>query len=75
MVSVDAARAADVRDATGRKVTVPDRVERVMAAGPTAAVVLYVLAPEKMIGWPSAPRPNEREYILPAAATCPSTAA
>src|SRR6201999_2437662 len=42
----------------------PDRVERVMAAGPTAAVVLYVLAPEKMIAWPSAPRPNEREFIL-----------
>jgi iron complex transport system substrate-binding protein len=60
-----AAGAVDVQDATGRMVTVPDRVERVMAAGPAAAVVLYVLAPEKMIGWPSAPRPNEREFILP----------
>jgi len=29
-----------------------------MAAGATAAVVLYVLAPEKMIAWPGAPRPN-----------------
>jgi ABC-type Fe3+-hydroxamate transport system substrate-binding protein len=37
------ADAAGVRDATGRMVTVPDRVERVMAAGPAAAVVLYVL--------------------------------
>jgi len=26
-----------------------------------------VLAPEKMIAWPSAPRPNEREFIVPAA--------
>ena len=42
-----------------------------MAAGPTAAVVLYVLAPEKMIAWPSAPRPNEREFILPAARDLP----
>ena len=42
-----------------------------MAAGPTAAVVLYVLAPEKMIGWPSAPRPNEREFILPAVRDLP----
>src|SRR5215831_18768619 len=57
--------AGEVEDATGRRVAVPDRVERVMAAGPTAAVVLYVLAPEKMIAWPSAPRPNEREFILP----------
>jgi len=52
-------------------VRIPDRIERVMAAGPTAAVILYVLAPEKMIGWPSAPRPNEREFILPAARDLP----
>jgi iron complex transport system substrate-binding protein len=54
---------AEVTDSAGRLVPVPDRVERVMAAGPNAAVVLYVLAPEKMIGWPSAPRPNEREFL------------
>jgi len=65
------ANAADFKDATGRNVTVPDRVERVMAAGPTAAVVLYVLAPEKMISWPSAPRPNEREFILPSVRDLP----
>jgi iron complex transport system substrate-binding protein len=65
------AHAAEVKDATGRIVTVPDRVERIMASGPTAAVVLYVLAPEKMVGWPSAPRPNEREFILPAARDLP----
>ena len=70
-IGVIARHAADVKDATGRTVTVPDRVERLMAAGPTAAVVLYVLAPEKMIGWPSAPRPNEREFILPAARDLP----
>ncbi len=63
--------AREVEDATGRRVTVPERVERVMAAGPTAAVVLYVLAPDKMIGWPSAPRPNERELILPAVRDLP----
>jgi len=63
--------AAQIADAAGRAVTIPDRVERVMAAGPSAAVVLYVLAPEKMVGWPSAPRPNEREYLLPAARDLP----
>jgi iron complex transport system substrate-binding protein len=66
-----AVAAREVEDATGRRVAVPDRVERVMAAGPTAAVVLYVLAPQKMIAWPSAPRPNEREFILPAARDLP----
>jgi iron complex transport system substrate-binding protein len=55
--------AREVTDSVGRKVDVPDRVERVMAAGPTAAVLLYVLAPEKMIGWPNAPRLEERPYM------------
>jgi iron complex transport system substrate-binding protein len=57
--------AAEVTDATGRKVAVPDRVERVMAAGPPATVVLYVLAPEKMIGWTAPPLPDEKPLLLP----------
>jgi iron complex transport system substrate-binding protein len=65
-------QAADVKDATGRSVTVPDKVERVMQAGPPASTVLYVLAPEKMIGWTAAPRPNEREFLLPATRDLPA---
>ena len=71
MSSGAVARDREFVDATGRKVEVPERVQRVMAAGPTAAVVLYVLAPDKMVGWPNAPRPNEREFILPAARDLP----
>ena len=56
--------AAEITDATGRKVTVADRIERVMAAGPPATVVLYVLAPEKMIGWTAPPRPDEKPFLL-----------
>jgi iron complex transport system substrate-binding protein len=63
-------RAAEVDDATGRK-TVPDKVERVMAAGPPATVVLYVLAPEKMVGWTAAPRPNEKPFLLPSVRDLP----
>ena len=70
-VSAVCCRADDIKDATGRIVTVPGNVGRVMAAGPTAAVVLYTLAPQKMIAWPSAPRPNEREFILPAVRDLP----
>jgi len=36
-----------VVDATGRNVEVPDRIERVMPAGPPAAVLLYTLAPRR----------------------------
>ncbi len=66
-----AVAARETEDATGRRIPIPDRVGRVMAAGPTAAVVLYVLAPDKMMGWPSAPRPNERQFILPVARDLP----
>jgi iron complex transport system substrate-binding protein len=54
-----------VTDSAGRQVMVPDRIERVFAAGPPAMVLLYVLAPDRMIGWPRAPRPDEMAYIAP----------
>jgi iron complex transport system substrate-binding protein len=66
-----AAAGREAGDATGRRILVPDRVTRVMAAGPTAAVVLYVLAPDLMVAWPSAPRLNEREFIRPSARDLP----
>src|SRR6516162_2046647 len=59
------ARAASVTDGGGRAVPVPARVERVFPAGPPAAIFLYTLAPELLIGWPRANRPEEREFLLP----------
>ncbi|EHP72514.1 putative ABC transporter, periplasmic protein, partial [Methylorubrum extorquens DSM 13060] len=43
------AAARPFTDAAGRRVEVPDRVLRVLAAGPPAAVLLSTLAPDKMI--------------------------
>ena len=54
-----------VTDSAGREVAVPDRIERVFAAGPPASILLYVLAPDRMIGWPRAPRAEEMPYIAP----------
>lgn len=65
--------AAEVADATGRTIKIPDKIERVMAAGPPASTVLYVLAPEKMAGWVLAPRPNEREFLTAATRDLPET--
>jgi iron complex transport system substrate-binding protein len=59
------ARAATVTDSAGRAVPVPARVERVFPAGPPAAIFLYTLAPELLLGWPRANRPEEREFLLP----------
>jgi iron complex transport system substrate-binding protein len=60
-----AARAASVTDGAGRAVPVPARVVRVFPAGPPAAITLYTLAPDLLIGWPRANRPEEREFLLP----------
>jgi iron complex transport system substrate-binding protein len=65
MVAPRRARAASVTDGAGRVVPVPARVERVFPAGPPAAIFLYTLAPELLIGWPRANRPEEREFLLP----------
>src|SRR5215207_4349241 len=59
------ARAATVTDGAGRAVPVPARVGRVFPAGPPAAIMLYTLAPDLLIGWPRANRPDEREFLLP----------
>jgi iron complex transport system substrate-binding protein len=65
LVAAAAARAAAVTDAAGRAVTIPDKVARVFPAGPPAAILLYTLAPEILIGWPRANRPEECEFMLP----------
>lgn len=57
------AEAREVTDSAGRKVEVPDRIEKVFAAGPPASILLYMLAPEKMTGWPDPPRTEERPFI------------
>ena len=59
------ARAANVIDGAGRQVTILERVTRVFPAGPPAAILLYTLAPDLLIGWPRANRPEEREFLLP----------
>lgn len=38
-------------DSAGRKVEVPKRIDRVLAAGFPAAVLIYTLAPDKLIAW------------------------
>jgi iron complex transport system substrate-binding protein len=60
-----AARSVTVTDATGRALPVPIKVARVFPAGPPAAILLYTLAPELLLGWPRANRPEECDYMLP----------
>ena len=48
-----------------RDTRIPAKVTRVFPAGPPAAIMLYTLAPDLLIGWPRANRPEEREFLLP----------
>ena len=42
---------------------VPDHVERVFAAGPPASATLYVVAPDKLLGWIRAPSDAAKAYL------------
>ena len=57
------ATAAELQDATGRSVRIPDQPVRVLPAGPPAAVLLAALAPDLMLGWPHAPSPAARMWL------------
>lgn len=50
-------------DAAGRHVSIPANVRRILAAGPPASVLLYALAPEKMVGWVRAPSDEQKALI------------
>ena len=58
-------RAADFVDSAERYVVIPDRIGRVMAADQSAAVLVFVLAPEKLVGW-SRPLTRQQQNYLPA---------
>ena len=53
----------NVVDSALRKVDVPDRIERVVAAGPPASVLMTILAPEKLVGWNRTPLPEDLPYL------------
>src|SRR5215471_14185765 len=50
LVGVVPARAGEFFDSAGRRVLIPEPVDRVMPASPTAEVLVYVLAPERLVG-------------------------
>jgi len=52
-------------DGAGRAVELPTRVERVYAAGPPASMLVFAIAPDKLLGWTRAFRPNEAAFVAP----------
>lgn len=57
------AQARTITDSAGRAVEIPDEVNTVFAAGPPASILVYIMKPGALAGWPRALRPEERDYI------------
>jgi iron complex transport system substrate-binding protein len=53
-----------VTDSAGRRVEIPHQISRVLAAGPPASVLLYTLAPGRMIGWVRTPSAAEKPFLM-----------
>ncbi|MCI5110004.1 MAG: iron ABC transporter substrate-binding protein [Marivita sp.] len=56
-------QAREITDSAGRVVEIPEEVNTVFAAGPPASILVYIMKPEALTGWPRALRPEERDYI------------
>jgi iron complex transport system substrate-binding protein len=67
------AAAGTVVDSAGRSVATPEQVERVFAAGPPASILVYVVRPEVLTGWPRALRRDEAIFIAPPYRALPET--
>ena len=65
-------KARTITDAAGRKVEIPDTVKRVLAAGPPASVLVYVLAPDKLTGWVRQPGDAEKQFLMPSVRDLPT---
>jgi iron complex transport system substrate-binding protein len=50
-------------DSAGRSVQLPERVERVYAAGHPASILLYTLAPDTLLGWSRRLPAQAAEYM------------
>lgn len=62
----ETAETREITDMAGRKVTVPtaENIESVFSAGPVAAIFLYMVAPDKLLGWNYELNDVEKSIIL-----------
>lgn len=54
----------EITDMAGRTMTVPLEIESVFSTGPAAAIYLYTLVPDKLLGWNYALNDIEKSIIL-----------
>ncbi len=52
-------------DHAGRSVTVPTKINKVFSVSPAGMIMMYSLAPDKLVGWNYELMPENKKYILP----------
>jgi iron complex transport system substrate-binding protein len=72
LVAASTIFARDVVDMTERRLTIPDKIEKVYCTSPVGSILIYTLAPEKLAGWNYDPTPEERKFIAPPYNTLPT---
>lgn len=53
----------EIEDMAGRKISLPEKADKVFATLPTGTILLYSLNPEKMIGWNYDLSEGEKRFI------------
>ena len=59
-----AAGEREITDMAGRTMTIPAEIDSVFSTGPVAAIYLYMLAPDKLLGWNYELNDIEKSIIL-----------
>lgn len=62
-VALPAWAQTDFTDSAGRRVALPAQIEHVFPAGPPASTIVYMMAPEKLLGWTRAPSPAALAFL------------
>lgn len=52
-----------ITDSAGREVEIPKNIQRIAPSGPLAQIVLYTVAPDKLVGWSIDLSDAQKEYI------------
>lgn len=63
--------AREVIDMAGRKVTLPDHIERAWGSAPPLSVLLAMVAPQTLVGWNLVLPPHAERYLPPGLADKP----
>lgn len=62
--TTEAAETREITDMAGRTLTIPAEIDSVFSTGPVAAIFLYMVAPEKLLGWNYELNNIEKSIIL-----------